>query len=132
MSQTDPLADGLTQIRNASRARLEKTDLRDSRMTRSVVELLKREGFIQNFRVIDAKPRATLRVYLKYTNDRKPVMTQIVRVSTPGLRKYVGVQQIPAVYRGLGLSILSTSKGVVTDADARAQGIGGELLCRVW
>lgn len=132
MSQTDPLADGLTQIRNASRARLEKTDLRDSRLTRSVVELLKREGFIQNFRVIDSKPRATLRVYLKYTKDRKPIMSQIVRVSKPGLRKYVGVEQIPSVYRGLGLSILSTSKGVVTDADAKAQGIGGELLCRVW
>lgn len=132
MSQTDPLADSLTQIRNASRARLEKTDLRDSRMTRAVVDLLKREGFIQNFRVIEATPRATLRVYLKYTKDRKPVMSQITRVSTPGLRQYVGVQQIPVVYRGLGLSILSTSKGVLTDADARAQGIGGELLCRVW
>ncbi|MBI4228040.1 MAG: 30S ribosomal protein S8 [Candidatus Omnitrophica bacterium] len=132
MSQTDPLADGLTRIRNASRARLEKTDLRDSRLTRAVVELLKREGFIQNFRVIATTPRATLRVYLKYTKERKPVMSQITRVSKPGLRKYVGVQQIPAVYRGLGLSILSTSRGLVTDAEARAQGIGGELLCRVW
>ena len=132
MSQTDPLADSLTQIRNASRARLEKTDLRDSRMTRAVVDLLKQEGFILNFRVIEAKPRAALRVYLKYTKDRKPVMTQIVRVSTPGLRKYIGVQQIPQVYRGLGLSILSTPKGVLTDAQARAQKVGGELLCRVW
>lgn len=132
MSQTDSLADSLTQIRNASRARLEKADLRDSRMTRAVVDLLKREGFIQNFRVVDTKPRPTLRVYLKYTKDRKPVMTQLTRVSTPGLRKYVGVQQIPQVYRGLGLSILSTSKGVMTDADARAQKVGGELLCRVW
>jgi len=132
MSQTDPLADSLTQIRNASRARLEKTDLRDSRMTRAVVDLLKQEGFILNFRVIEATPRAALRVYLKYTKDRKPVMTQIVRVSTPGLRKYIGVQQIPQVYRGLGLSILSTPKGVLTDAQARAQKVGGELLCRVW
>ncbi|OGX39397.1 MAG: 30S ribosomal protein S8 [Omnitrophica WOR_2 bacterium RIFCSPHIGHO2_02_FULL_68_15] len=132
MSQTDSLADSLTQIRNASRARLEKADLRDSRMTRAVVDLLKREGFIQNFRVVDTKPRTTLRVYLKYTKDRKPVMTQLTRVSTPGLRKYVGVQQIPQVYRGLGLSILSTSKGVMTDAEARAQKVGGELLCRVW
>lgn len=132
MSQTDPLADSLTQIRNASRARLEKTDLRDSRMTRAVVDLLKQEGFIQNFRVIEAKPRATLRVYLKYTKERKPIMTQLVRVSKPGLRKYVKVQQIPTVYRGLGLSILSTPKGVLTDAQARAQKVGGELLCRVW
>lgn len=132
MSQTDPLADSLTQIRNASRARLEKTDLRDSRMTRAVVDLLKQEGFILNFRVIESKPRATLRVYLKYTKERKPIMTQLVRVSTPGLRKYVRVQQIPQVYRGLGLSILSTPKGVMTDAQAKAQQVGGELLCRVW
>ena len=132
MSQTDSLADSLTQIRNASRARLEKADLRDSRMTRAVVDLLKREGFIQNFRVVDTKPRTTLRVYLKYTKDRKPVMTQLTRVSTPGLRKYVGVQQIPQVYRVLGLSILSTSKGVMSDTAAREAKVGGEVLCRVY
>lgn len=132
MSQTDPIADALTAIRNASRARLEKTDIPDSRMTRSIIEILKKEGFIQNFRVIDAKPRATVRVYLRYSAERKPVITQLQRVSTPGLRKYVGQKMIQTVFRGMGVSILTTSKGIMTDSDARAQGVGGELLCRVW
>ena len=111
---------------------MEKTDVRDSRMGRALIDILKREGFIKNYRVIETKPRAILRVYLRYTKERKPIMTQLQRVSKPGLRKYVRSTALPPVYRGLGLSILSTSKGIMTDAEAKAQKVGGELLCRVW
>ena len=132
MAQSDPIADALTMIRNASRARLEKTDLPDSRMTRSIVEILKQEGFVQNFRVLEGKPRGSVRVYLKYSAARQPVITQLQRVSKPGLRKYVGQAAVQSVLKGMGVSILTTSKGIMTDAQARAQGVGGELLCRVW
>ncbi len=132
MGQTDSLADLLTCVRNASRARLEKTDVPDSRMGRAVIEILKREGFIQNYRVIDGRPRATLRIYLRYTKDRRPIVTQLQRVSTPGLRRYIGKADIKPVVGGLGLSILSTPRGILTDAEAKAQGVGGELLCQVW
>lgn len=132
MSQTDPIADLLTRVRNASRARLDKTDVPSSRMTRALVEILKREGFILNFRAIETTPRATLRLYLKYTKDRRPIITQLARVSTPGRRHYVRVTAIPPVLRGMGISILSTPQGILTDAEAKARGVGGELLCRVW
>jgi len=132
MSLTDPIADLLTRVRNASRARLEHVEVPDSRMTRAIVEILKREGFIQNVRVIDARPRASLRIYLRYAPGRQPVITQLQRVSKPGVRRYVGRQALPAVLKGMGVAILSTPKGVLTDAQARAQGVGGELLCRVW
>lgn len=131
MSQSDPIADLLTCVRNASRARLEKVDLPESRMGRAIVEILKREGFIQNVRVIDAKPRAALRVYLRYAPGRRPMITMLSRVSKPGLRRYVRKDEIPSVLAGIGVSILSTSKGILTDAQARAHGVGGELLCRV-
>ncbi|MBI4313696.1 MAG: 30S ribosomal protein S8 [Candidatus Omnitrophica bacterium] len=132
MSQTDPIADFLTRLRNASHARMEKLDIPASRMRRELAEILKREGFIQNFRTVDAQPRATLRLYLKYTKDRKPFFTNIERVSKPGMRKYAQKDAVPSVFNGMGLHILSTSKGVMTDAEAKAQGVGGELLCRVW
>lgn len=132
MSQSDPIADFLTQIRNASRARLEKTDVPDSQMKRAIIDILKREGFVQNYRLIEAKPRAILRVYLKYTKDRRPIITQLRRRSTPGLRTYVRKDGVPAVLSGMGISILSTSKGLLTDAEAKAHGVGGELLCQVW
>lgn len=132
MSQSDPIADLLTAVRNASRARHEKADLPDSRLGRAIMEILKREGFIQNYRLVEAKPRAILRIYLKYTKDRRPVLTNLTRVSKPGLRAYVGRDEIPAVFSGMGLSILSTSKGVLTGAEAKAHGVGGELLCKVW
>ncbi len=132
MSQTDSIADLLTCVRNASRARLEKTDVPDSRMGRAIIEILKREGFIQNYRVIDGHPRATLRIYLRYTKARRPVLTQLQRVSTPGLRQYVGKDELRPILGGMGLSILSTPRGVVTDAEAKAHGVGGELLCRGW
>ena len=129
--QTDPIADLLTCIRNASRARLEKTDVPDSRMSRAIVDILKREGFIQNFRLIESKPRATLRIYLRYTQDRRSMITALRRVSKPGVRRYVGKDALPKVLGGLGVAILSTSKGVLTDTEARAQGVGGEWLCQV-
>lgn len=132
MSQSDPIADLLTQLRNASRARLEKTDVPDSRMGRAIIELLKREGFIQNVRLMEAKPRARLRVYLKYTKDRRPIMTQLKRISRPGLRKYVGVADLRPVLRGMGISVVSTPRGMLTDSEAKAQQVGGELVCQVW
>ena len=132
MSQTDPIADFLTRLRNASHAKLEKLDIPTSRMRHALAEILKREGFIQNFRTVDTKPRSTLRVYLKYTKDRRPLFSGMERVSKPGMRKYRQKDAVPSVYNGLGLHILSTSKGILTDAEAKAQGVGGELICRVW
>lgn len=132
MSQSDPIADVLTQVRNASRARLEKTDVPDSRVARALLEVLKREGFIHNIRVVEAAPRARLRVYLKYLANRRPVISGLRRVSTPGLRRYVGVEAIPSVLQGLGISVVSTPKGMLTDAEAKAQRVGGELICQVW
>ena len=132
MSASDPIADLLTSVRNASRARLEKTDVPDSRMSRAIVDILKREGFIQNYRVIEGQPRAALRIYLKYTKDRRPILTQLRRISTPGLRRYTAKAELRSVLNGLGISILSTPKGLLTDAEARAHGVGDELLCTVW
>lgn len=110
---------------------MEKTDVPDSRMSRAIVDILKREGFIQNFRLIESKPRATLRIYLRYTQDRRSMITALRRVSKPGVRRYVGKDALPKVLGGLGVAILSTSKGVLTDTEARAQGVGGEWLCQV-
>ena len=131
MSQSDPLADSLTRIRNAVRARLEKTEVPDSRMVRAVVDILKREGFIQNYRLMESKPRSMVRIYLRYTKERRPFVSRLARVSKPGLRRYVKREEIPLVLGGAGISILSTSKGILTDAQARAEGVGGELLCQV-
>lgn len=130
---TDPIADMLTRIRNASRARLEKVDMPSSKLKGRIAQVLKDEGYIRNFRTIaEGNDRATLRVFLKYTTENEGVISGVRRVSRPGLRVYVQKNEIPKVMSGLGISILSTSKGVLTDRAARRENVGGELICTVW
>jgi len=130
---TDTLADMLTRIRNASRAKFDTVDMPASRMKASVVNLFKREGYIKDFKVIsnDAKKK-TLRVFLRYDKHKQPVITGLKRVSKPSLRIYADKDAIPAVRSGLGLAIISTSKGVLTDREARELKVGGEVLCFIW
>jgi small subunit ribosomal protein S8 len=130
---SDPIADMLTRVRNGSRARLEKVDMPGSRVKERIAQVLKDEGYIKNFRTIsEGGGKATLRVFLKYTPENEAVISGLRRVSRPGLRVYVGNQEIPKVMSGLGISILSTPKGVLTDRAARKENVGGELLCTVW
>jgi len=131
-SITDPIADYLSQIRNASRAAKEHVTLRGSNMTIRMTEILKKEGFIDNFKVIENGPHKSIRVHLKYRRDKKPAIQSLVRISKPGLRHYVGTGEIPRVLGGLGMAILSTSQGLMTDREARRGKVGGELLCKVW
>ena len=132
MPPTDPIADLLTRLRNANTARQEKTEIPASKMKHAIVDILKREGFIRNYRLIDNGPQGVLRVYLKYGPKDERVIHGIQRVSKPSLRTYVGKNEIPRVLGGLGISILSTSRGVLSDREARSTGVGGEVLCRVW
>lgn len=133
MGMTDPLADMLTRMRNANKAKHEKVDIPASNLKAHVARILKDEGYIKNFKVIKDGKQGVLRVYLKYEGDTKrQVISGIRIVSKPGLRRYVRAAEIPPVLRGLGLSILSTSKGVMTDKEAKKTNIGGELLCSVW
>jgi small subunit ribosomal protein S8 len=134
MSMTDPIADLLTRIRNGIQAHHDRIELPASKLKVEIARILKSEGFISNFKVVEdeAKPQATLRIYLKYSNDGEPVIHGIERVSRPGRRVYRGKEAIPRVLGGLGLAIVSTSKGVLSGVDAAKQGIGGEVLCQVW
>ncbi len=132
MSMTDPLADMFTRIRNGSQAKLESVDVPFSKMKQEIAKILKEEGFINNFKLItDEDGHQTIRIFLKYDANRKGVI-HIKRVSKPGRRVYVGVDKIPSVMSGLGISILSTTKGILTDKAARKENVGGELLCQVW
>lgn len=133
MSMTDPIADLLTRIRNGIRVRASSVDVRASRFVRSVAEVLKREGYLDDVRAADGPDgRPSLRVYLKYDADGNPVISSIGRVSKPGRRAYKGVRELPKILNGLGICVLSTSRGVFSDREARAQGVGGEVLCEVW
>jgi small subunit ribosomal protein S8 len=131
---TDPIADLLTRIRNASRAEHEKLDIPASRLKVRIAEILKAEGFIKNFRIIEepGRPGSVLRVYLKYGAGNEQVISGIVRVSKPGRRVYVGKDRIPSILGGMGVAILSTSRGVMTDREIRKQQLGGEVLAYVW
>ena len=128
---TDPIADMLTRIRNALQARHPKVDIPASKLKLEIVRILKEEGYIQNYRVAEENGKRTIKVYLKYVN-KKPVISHIERVSKPGRRVYVGARQIPKVLGGLGINILTTSRGVMTGRDARKLGVGGEIICEVW
>ena len=130
--RSDPIADMLTRIRNASRAEHEKVDIPCSRLKVRIAEILKDEGFIKNFRVLEDKKQGMLRVYLKYGAGNERMISGLVRVSTPGRRVYVGRDKIPSILAGMGVALVSTSKGVVTDRDARKQKMGGEVLAYVW
>lgn len=133
MGTTDPLADMLTRIRNANKARQEKVDIPASNLKVQIARILKDEGYVKNYKLIKDGKQGLLRIYLKYEGETKiPVLSGLKRMSRPGLRKYVRTDEIPLVLRGLGLSILSTSKGVLTDKEARRLNVGGELLCLAW
>ena len=132
MSVSDPVADFLTCVRNAIRARHRKVDVPASRNKTELSKVLLRERYINNFKVIEDHKQGVLRIYLKYAGDESSVISGLRRVSTPGRRVYVGKDRIPRVMGGLGTSILSTSRGMMTDREAREAGLGGELICQVW
>jgi small subunit ribosomal protein S8 len=128
---TDPIADMLTRIRNAQGARQRRVDMPVSRLKTEIARLLKENHYIHDFKVLDDGRFGVLRLYLKYYQE-KPVIRELRRISKPGLRKYVGVEEIPRVRNGLGMAMLSTSHGVMTDREARAAKVGGEVIAYVW
>lgn len=133
MAVSDPIADFLTRIRNAIKAQHRYVDINWSKLNQNLADILKAQGFIENFLVkVDEKQRGAIRIFLKYTSGRRPVIQGLKRVSKPGLRRYVRHQDIPHFYGNAGLSIVSTSQGVMPGSEAREKGIGGELLCLVW
>jgi len=133
MGMTDPLADMLARLRNANKAKHEKVDIPASNLKVQIARILKDEGYVKNYKVIKDGRQGILRVYLKYEGEtKKQVISGLRVISRPGLRRYVKRAEIPPVLRGLGLSVLSTSKGIITDKEARRLNLGGELLCSVW
>ncbi|NQT89909.1 MAG: 30S ribosomal protein S8 [Candidatus Omnitrophica bacterium] len=134
MSQTDTIADFITRIRNASFAKKDTLECPLSNMRKSISEILKREGFIRDFRVMKDKRQGLLRIYLKYSaqKDKIPAITNLKRISKPGLRIYEKGADIPTILGGRGIALVSASKGVLTDTECREQNIGGEVLCYVW
>ncbi|EAX47589.1 ribosomal protein S8 [Thermosinus carboxydivorans Nor1] len=132
MVMTDPIADMLTRIRNASSVYHDKVDIPASKIKEAIARILKEEGFIKDYEVIDDGKQGILRVSLKYGANREKVITGIKRISKPGLRVYAKKDQLPRVLGGLGIAIISTSKGIMTDKQARHQGLGGEVIAYVW
>lgn len=132
MVMTDPIADLLTRIRNANMVRHESLEVSASKMKKEIVEILKREGFIRDVEYIDDNKQGIIRIFLKYGPNNERVITGLKRISKPGLRVYAKADEIPKVLNGLGIAIVSTSKGVLTDKEARAQKVGGEVIAYVW
>jgi small subunit ribosomal protein S8 len=132
MSMTDPIADLLTRIRNAHRAKHDRLDVPASKVKLEVCRILKQEGYIKNVSVVEEKPSDLLRIILSYTKEGAPVISRMRKISTPGRRVYRGADAIKPVLNGLGIGIVSTSKGLMTDRQAREQRVGGEILCEVW
>lgn len=132
MNLTDPIADMLTRIRNANSVGKDRVDIPASKVKTSIGELLKAEGFINDVKLVERKPQNMIRVYLKYGDNDEKVISGIKRISKPGLRVYVGNDEVPKVLGGLGIAVISTSQGVISDKEAREKGIGGEVLCYVW
>ena len=132
MCMTDPLADMLTRIRNAGMVKFETVEMPLSKVKTGVAAILKKEGFINDYQVLDTDTQGVLRIEMKYDQNNERIITNLKRVSKPGRRIYVKHDQIPKVMSGLGIAIISTSKGIFTDKEARAMKIGGELLCEVW
>ncbi|WP_215192823.1 30S ribosomal protein S8 [Exiguobacterium sp. s7] len=132
MVMTDPIADMLTRIRNANMVRHEKLELPASNIKREVAEILKREGFIRDVEYIEDAKQGTLRLFLKYGANNERVITGLKRISKPGLRVYAKADEVPKVLGGLGIAVLSTSKGLMTDKEARQQQVGGEVLAYIW
>jgi len=133
MGMTDPIADMITRIRNANKARFKTVNVSMSQMNVNIAKVLKKTGYISNYdKVKNEKGQQMLEIILKYPDAKRTVITNIKRISKPGRRVYVPSDSIPKVLNGLGISILSTSKGVITDAEARELNVGGEILCNVW
>ncbi|ADM36190.1 30S ribosomal protein S8 [Bacillus spizizenii] len=132
MVMTDPIADMLTRIRNANMVRHEKLEIPASKLKREIAEILKREGFIRDVEFVEDSKQGIIRVFLKYGQNNERVITGLKRISKPGLRVYAKSNEVPRVLNGLGIAILSTSQGVLTDKEARAKQAGGEVLAYVW
>ena len=132
MNLTDPVADFLTRIRNAQRARHQKLDVPVSKLKTEVARILKEEGYIANYKPAEEEGMKVLRVYLKYGHNNEAVIRDLKRISRPGCRVYIGKDEIKRVQGGLGISIMTTPKGVMTGRQARREGVGGEILCEVW
>ena len=132
MHITDPIADMLTRIRNANSARHDTVDVPASNMKKSIAQILLDEGYIKSFQIVNDGTQGTIRITLKYNAGKEKIISGLRRVSKPGLRVYVGADELPRVLRGLGIAIVSTSKGVMTDKAARAAHVGGEVLAFVW
>ena len=132
MNMTDPVADMITRIRNGVRAKVPKVDVPASKLKGEIARILKDEGYIANFKSIEDEKRGLIRIYLKYGPGMERVITDLQRMSRPGCRIYCGKDQIPRVYGGLGINILSTSRGLMTGRTAAREGVGGEILCNVW
>jgi small subunit ribosomal protein S8 len=132
MAVTDPIADMLTVIRNASSSKKDVAEVKGSLLSESVLKILKKEGFISNYKTIKDNKQGILRVYLKYLKSGTPAILGLKRISKPGLRIYKKADELPKVYGGLGVAIISTSKGLLTDEEARENKVGGEVLCYAW
>jgi len=130
--QTDPIADFLTRIRNGALAKHPRVEMPSSKMKIELSRILKEEGYLANFKVVEEKGKKTLRVFLRYTPERQSVITDLKRISRPGSRRYIGKTGIRPVVGGMGISILSTPRGLMTGQSARKEGVGGEHLCEVW
>lgn len=132
MSMSDPLADMLTRIRNGVMAKFDAVEMPTSKTKVNIAKVLQDEGYVTGYQINESGSQGTLTINLKYSADQTPVISGIKRISKPGLRKYARAGEIPTVLNGLGIAILSSSKGVITDKTARASNVGGEILCEVW
>ncbi|HMK44744.1 MAG TPA: 30S ribosomal protein S8 [Dissulfurispiraceae bacterium] len=129
---TDPISDMLTRIRNGVRIKAEKVDIPASRMKVEIAKIMKEEGFIKSYKIIKDKKQGILRVALKYTVENEPIITGLKRISKPSRRVYVGKDKIPSVVGGVGIAVLTTPKGLLTDKTSRREGVGGEVVCYIW
>jgi small subunit ribosomal protein S8 len=129
---TDPISDMLTRMRNAILIKSEKVDMPASKMKVEIAKILKEEGFIKSYKIIKDKKQGILRVTLKYTSENEPVVSGLKRISKPGRRVYVGKNEVPRVMGGVGIAIITTPKGILSDKGCRNEGVGGEVLCYVW
>jgi small subunit ribosomal protein S8 len=129
---TDPIADMLTRVRNAILIKSEKVDIPASKMKVEIAKILKEEGFIKSYKIVKDKRQGVLRITLKYTQESEPVMSGLKRVSKPGRRVYVGKADMPKVMGGVGVAIITTPKGILSDKECRSEGVGGEVLCYIW
>ncbi|MBN2324410.1 MAG: 30S ribosomal protein S8 [Spirochaetes bacterium] len=132
MSLSDPISDMLTVLRNANRAKKEKVDIPASKLKMEIIKIFKNEGYIKNFKLIEEGSRSYIRIYLKYTQAGDSIIHNMKRVSKPGLRVYRRKSELPRIFNGYGTTIISTSKGVLTDKKAREQNVGGEVICYIW